>query len=204
MSIKAIFFDFDQTLVDTRNISVKCFHQLCKITNQKPTKKLFKQFTSLRYTESIDIFHKLSDVSKKTLDDTFCKSFIANISKIKFYGKEILSKLKDQKIAIITYNTKNVVIPILDYFNVKYDLLITDDNSINTTKHASMLMALKKLKLKKSEVLYVGDFITDVIESHKAGIKSVVVPTGFMKRAYIKRAHPDFFVSSIDKVVDLI
>ena len=67
-----------------------------------------------------------------------------------------------------------------------------------------MLMALKKLKLKKSEVLYVGDVITDVIESHKAGIKSVVVPTGFMKKIYIKRAHPDFFVSNINKVADLI
>tara|TARA_Y100000310_G_scaffold330657_1_gene402678 strand:+ start:779 stop:1345 length:567 start_codon:yes stop_codon:yes gene_type:complete len=184
--------------------SIKSFKELCKVSNQKPTKKLFKQFRSVRYTESIDLFHKLSNVSKKTLEDAFCKSFIANISKIKFYGAEVLPKLKNQKIAIITYNTKNVVIPVLDYFNINYDLLITDEEIFSTAKHGAMLMALKKFNLKKSEVLYVGDFITDVIESHKAGIKSVVVPTGFMKKAYIKRAHPDFFVSNINEIVDLI
>jgi HAD superfamily hydrolase (TIGR01549 family) len=204
MTIKAIFFDFDQTLVDTMPASIKCFKGWCRLTNLKPTKKLFNKFIELRVKDAVNLFHEKSGISKKELQKNFTETFTESIPEIKFYGGELLPKLKNQKIAIITYNIKDVVIPILKYFNVKYDLLITDDDILNAEKHDAMLMALKKLKLKKSEVLYVGDVITDVIESHKAGIKSVVVPTGFMKKIYIKRAHPDFFVSNINKVADLI
>ena len=204
--IKAVFFDFDFTLVYSMPASKKSFKELCKFAKLKPTKRRFKKFINSRYKDAINRLYDESGVDKKGMDKIFLKAYKDSLPKTKFFAKDILPKLKESgiKVAVITYNTSKVAKLVLKHFNAKYDLLIADDDIYNKAKHDAMLDALRKFKLKKSEALYVGDHIMDVRESHKAGIKSVVVPTGFLKKAYIKTAHPDFFVSSINKVKDLI
>ena len=70
------------------------------------------------------------------------------------------------------------------------------------TKHDVIKKAMKSLK--PSEAIYVGDHINDVIEAHKAGIKAVIVPTGVFKKLYMKRYHPDYMLSSLNKLIDII
>ena len=199
--IKAVFFDFDLTLVNSRAGARASFKALSKLDKEIS----FKQYMGLKFSDVINHFHKKTGITKNKINDIFCESFLGELDSMKFYASGLFPKLKRKKIVIITYNTRRVVSKIAKHFGIKYDLMITDDDfGKNEGKHTGILNALKKFKLKKNGVLYVGDHIVDVIEAHKAGIKSVVVPTGVLKKIYIKKYHPDFMVSNINKISDLI
>jgi len=124
---------------------------------------------------------------------------------MKFYGKKLLPKLKGIKIIIITNNNRKAVKQACKYFKIKYNLLIAnEDMKKNQRKHNAIKKTLKKLKLEPEQTFYVGDHINDITEAHKAGIRSVIVTTGVFKKPYIKKHHPDFIISDINKVLKLI
>ncbi|MBD3354461.1 HAD-IA family hydrolase [Candidatus Woesearchaeota archaeon] len=205
MTIKAVFFDFDLTLVDTKPGVKASYKALSKLTDKKPTKKGFRKYVGSRFSEMIERLHKESDISKKKLIQTYLKAYRSKIPKMKYHGKKIIPMIKDKKIIILTNNYKKAVKAVCRYFNIKYDKLITDqDMKKYQKKHDAMIKTLKRLDLKKSEAVYVGDHINDVKEAHKAGIKSVIVPTGVYKRSYLKKFHPDFLLPSLKKFPKII
>jgi len=205
MTIKAVFIDFDLTLVDTKPGVKASYKALSKLTNQKPTKKGFQEYVGSRFSEMIERLHKESGISKKKLIQTYLKAYKSKIPKMKYYGKKVIPKLKDKKIIILTNNYRKAVKETCKHFNIKYDKLITDNEmKKDQKKHDAIIKTIKKLNLKKSEAIYVGDHINDVKEAHKAGIRSVVVPTGVYKKSYLKKFHPDFLVPSLKKLPEII
>ncbi len=205
MTIKAVFIDFDLTLVDTKPGVKASYRALCKLTNQKPTKKGFERYVGSRFSETIDRLHKESNIPKKKIIQTYLKAYKSKIPNMKYYGKKIIPKLKDRKIIILTNNYKKAVKAACRHLNIKYDRLITDqDMKKDQKKHDAIIKTLNKLNLKKSEAVYVGDHINDVKEARKAGIISVIVPTGVYKKSYLKKFHPDFLLPSLKKLPKII
>lgn len=203
--IKIIFFDFDLTLVNSMPGAKATYYSLCRITKQNPTRNGFKQYVGTRFSKMIDNLHNLSGTPRKELTDAYNNIYESKIPEMRFYGKDLFPKLKGIKIAILTNNNGDAVKKVCKYFKIRYDYLIADENmEKDDKKHNAVIKLLKKLKFKHSEALYVGDHINDVIEAHRAGIKSVIVPTGVFKKLYIMKYHPDFMVSSINKVEELV
>lgn len=203
--IKAIFFDFDLTLVNSRPGAKATYKALWKLTNQKTSKKGFQAYVGSRFSEMVDELNKRSGVSKKTIISTFNRIYASKIPKMKFYGKKLFPKLREVKVIILSNNTKTAIKKVCSYYNIKYYALYADeDMAKNETKANAISRTLRRLKLNRSEALYVGDHINDVIESHKAGIKAVIVPTGVFKKLYIMRYHPDFMISSLNKLTKLL
>ncbi len=93
---------------------------------------------------------------------------------------EVLEELKkDYKLALIS-NTDNLSVPqLLDKFDLKKyfdEISLSCDVGMLKTDKKMFADLLKKLKLKKSEVVMVGDSIpTDIKGAEKAGIKGVLV-----------------------------
>ena len=203
--IKAIFFDFDLTLVNSTAGAKATYYGLWKKAGLKTSKKGYQQYVGSRFKDVVEDLHEKSGMSKKKIIDEFNKLYIKKIPKMKFLAKGLFYKLKNVKKMIITNNNRTAVEAACKYFGIKYDKLIADDNMAkDERKHDAILKNIKKLGIKKSEAMYVGDHVNDVKEAYKAGIKSVIVPTGVFKKLYIKRYNPDFMISSLKKLPKLI
>jgi phosphoglycolate phosphatase-like HAD superfamily hydrolase len=206
--IRIIFFDFDLTLVDSRPGAKATYKSLWRLAGMKKSAKGFQQYVGSRFSLMVNHINEVSGVSKKTIVMTYQRGYDRYIPKMRFYGKELLKKLAmhpEIKMIILSNNRKESVKRACAYFKIKYDMLITDDDmAANETKASAISRTLRKLGLKKNEALYVGDHINDIKLAHKAGIKSVVVPTGVFSKLYLKRKHPDFVVNKLLDIEKII
>lgn len=202
--IKAIFFDFDLTLVDTKKMEKKLYKIYSNLRGRKPTKKGFQEHMGSRFSEVIEKIHKESKIPKKILIEAHRIFIRFNLRCTKSLAKGISSKLKGKKIIILSNGDKEVVRMISKYHKIKHDILLGDqDMKKGEKKHDLILRTLKKLKIKKKEAIYVGDHINDIKEAHKAGIRAVAVPTGVFKRAYLRKYHPEIIVTKIKNVKNI-
>ena len=205
----AILFDFDLTLVNSKPGGVASFRALCQATRIKPTKELEKIYFGKRVSESMIFFSKNSRVkiSPQELYKIYLKSFKAKISQTKVYGKEILSYLQKNKIkiVIISANSESIIKLICKHFKLSYDLLITDNQMPKKSeKSVAITQAIRKLKLKKGQVFYVGDHINDIIQGKKAGVRVISVTTGFYKANDLKKYNPDYIIKNLNEIKKII
>ncbi len=204
--IKAVFFDFDMTLVNTGNIAKTLYLAFCKHAGVKPTKEGFKVYMGSRLSDIFDRFSK-NKKERKELFNLFMKIHREKMLKIKSYGKEIMDYLKNKKIkVIILSNTSVEAIKIIcKYFHLPYDLVIGDeDMPAGTKKSHAIIQALKKLKLKREEAIYVGDHINDIKQGKKAGVRVISVTTGVFKKKDLLKYHPEYIISELNKLKEII
>ena len=189
--------------VPSRAAAKATYKALNKLADQKISKKGFNEYIGTKFSDVIQSLHKKSGIPKYKLITLYEEVYASKISSMKCYCKNLLKKLKGIKIIILTNNHRKSVEKACKHFKIKYDLLIANENmKKDETKHDVIKKAMKTLK--SEEAIYVGDHINDVKEAHKAGIKAVIVPTGVFKKLYMKRYHPDFMISSLDKLTELI
>lgn len=204
--IKAIFFDFDMTLVNTGKIGKKVYAAFSNHLKLKPTKKGFEKFIGTRISENIAQFAKTPQEVQE-LYNLFLKVHQEQLSVIEVYGKDILNYLKTKKIkVIILSNTSRKIIKMISQtYNLHSDLIIGDEDIKKAwEKHQEINYLIKKLKLKKSEVFYVGDHINDIKEGKKAGVKVISVTTGFFSRKELEKYKPDYIVNDLKELINII
>lgn len=203
---KAIFFDFDLTLVNTMPGAIATYRALCRASDTRPTKKGFDEYIGNRLSADIDKFSKQYR-NRKELLKIYNRVFSKEISKMKLYNKTIFSYLKKRKIkiVIISGNSKPIISKIAKRNNLHPYLIVADeDMRKGEQKHQAILKTLKKLKLKKDEIFYVGDHIHDIKEARKAGVRVISVTTGVYSRKELMRHKPDFVISNLNQIKSII
>ena len=55
-----------------------------------------------------------------------------------------------------------------------------------------LLKCAEKMKIKPKNLVYVGDFYTDIIAAKRAGMKSIAVTWGFSTKERLLQEKPDF------------
>jgi phosphoglycolate phosphatase-like HAD superfamily hydrolase len=63
---------------------------------------------------------------------------------------------------------------------------------------------IKKLKLKKSQVIYVGDHIHDILEANKAKVRIVSVTTGVYSKQDLAKYKPYKIISNLNELMEII
>jgi len=160
--IKAIFFDFDDTLFCTSGIGSKLLKEVLKGTTLKFNKKKYKQVKGLNMQEKLKIIYPndhelLFEKWSKQYDTEFVlhtKPFPGTISMIKELTKKGIKlfifstkKLKYIKQALEKYNIAN-----------SFTEIIAKDNVVTPKPNPIGLnIILSKYSLKRSEVILVGD-----------------------------------------------
>lgn len=177
--IKAILFDMDGVLIDSHDAWFYIFN------------KAYKKFENKQM--SVEDFDKL--LWAKAFDKVAKDYFSVPIKEIRDYYKEIyedyrtrlnviegteeaLSMLKSKniKLAVVSNTQRNVVERVMkDVGLYKYfDLFLGGDDVINGKPEPDILLkCLDILKLKKDEVLFVGDTRWDRMAAEKAKIKFI-------------------------------
>lgn len=208
MRFKAVFFDWDLTLVNSLKVNRIAYKAICKEVNERPTANGFRRFVGSSATRNVNYFYhkhrKTYKGSKAKLRGILKDAFMKNLNKIRVYDIGALDGLKKSKIkiAIITGNFEEVVRAVAKKHKIYYDALFGDEHMKGRSKIWAISRLLKRFNLQKKEVIYVGDHVNDIKQAHRAGVKALITPSpGMYSKEYLKKFHPDFYCSDLKCVV---
>lgn len=188
MKYKACIFDFDLTLADSSKGILKCFKMtLEKFNYPIPDDKTI--FNTIGFT-LLEAFDKLTGIKNNTDGEQMRLEYIKFADDIMvkdtvFFDDSIaiLQVLQQAGVKVGIVSTK-MTYRILDSFSA-YTSIIPVDEIIGGSEVKNhkpdpegLNMMIEKLKVKKSEVLYVGDSHIDAETAKNAGVDFAGVTTG--------------------------
>lgn len=179
--IKAVLFDVDGVLIDSRNANATFFEALLeKAGYPKPERSKVQQCFHLPMRDTIkrliqsDEKEEIERVRKLGHDLSIYPKHLVKVPK----GIEpVLQSLsKKYKLGIVTSRTSIGVDDVFLMVNIKpyFDVVVTFEDYRQPKPHPEPLVtAAKKLKVEPAEAIYVGDSETDVRAAKRAGMKVI-------------------------------
>ncbi|MBO6141410.1 MAG: HAD-IA family hydrolase [Ruminococcus sp.] len=185
---KAYIFDFDLTLVNSVSPIVKCFkHALSTFGYAVPDDKTIIDTIGLPLTDAFDILTNLHPVPEKAqMRDAYVEFANGIMAKESLFYPDALGILQtlqtaERKVAIVSSKMRFRIIETFECqtSNIPVDLIIgLDDASTPKPDPEGLDMAVRKLGVDKSEVLYIGDSYIDAQTAQNAGVDFAGVSTG--------------------------
>ena len=210
MSIKAVLFDFDGTLVHSIDLIVKLFmecfqEQGVEEINEsnirkmigEPLEKIARKFSKLinvqkfvaSFREKEALLHHTIEFTEKTLPT--------------------LESLKSQnlRLGIISTKPRHMIEKYLQEKGVAnfFEILIGGDDVQNPKPDPEpILLACKKMDLQKNEVIFVGDSLMDCLSAKNTGVIFVGVLTGTANREELEENGAAYIFQNIGEISGLI
>jgi len=192
---QAIIFDLDGTLIDSMPYHLRAFQELLAERKIKVSEKKLKEMMGMSTAKILEYFKKKYKLKDNVADLREERRFhyfrILGKRNIVFSGvSETLKSLKSKyKLAIATGSsyvtlTHSVKKSFLDLFD---EIVTINDVKNGKPNPEQLLMAAKKMKIKKENCLVVGDSIYDGIAARRAGIDFIGVTTGFTSEKELKK-----------------
>lgn len=113
--------------------------------------------------------------------------------------------LKGIKIAIVTSSPSLYAEQILNYFDLKYDILVGYHDVKNRKPNPEpMIKVLNFFNIKSNEAISFGDRNIDILSSNKANIKSVACKWGANDLDALQKSNADFFIENTNDILKFI
>ena len=177
MSIKGVFFDFDNTTVDDYEFILECFRKsfldLGKSVEYRDIEKLMGRDQRDLIAE---IFSDNEDIKKASelFNKYYFKKFKNNIKLFPGIIEVLTILKKDYILALITGAPKDKVKIVSEYLGIDkfYSSVVTSDDVVEYKPNPEGLLSiLDRLNLDKEDILYIGDADEDIELSDKVGVK---------------------------------
>ena len=121
-----------------------------------------------------------------------------------FYTLKFL-KRAGVKIGILSSKEKELVEESITSCKLCCDFFLSGDEMRRPKPHpASLTELLHRLHALPGEALYVGDTPEDILQGKRAGVLTVGVTTGLHSAAELAAAKPDYIVSNVSEVLDIV
>ena len=214
LRVKAIFFDLDGTIVDSKEAYLIALKTAWAKTG-KPKSIDVELVTEIpkRLEQSLPINDLLKDIDAKKFLQEYLKAYYqatAMIAKPMPDISDILRMLSNKaKLALITmrYVTKEKVIEELmkfdlaKYFQQIITALGTDDPKPSPE---ALIKCANLLKVRMDECVVVGDSIVDIRAGKSCGARTVGVLSGIFSRQELERENPDLIIESVKELPDYL
>lgn len=208
MAYKCVVFDFDGTLADTEEKTFNIYNDMAeKYKYRKITKEDLQHIKNLHIKEILEIvdipFYRfprvLSEGQKRMREE---------MNDIRAFYPEIKSFMDDLSLitdycGILTSNIEKTVQAFLEHYNIEKDIDFIMCSAL-LSKEKKIKKVLKKYKLKKEELLYVGDETRDIESCHKAGVDVVAVRWGYNTPNALERCNPTYMVDHITDILTVV
>lgn len=197
MKYKYVFFDFDGTLADTEEVNFVIYQKLAEKYNLRnlTIDELghIKKMSAKELMEYVELKKRYLPFMLKR-GKKLLKQDIKNVRLCKENILEVVKQLKEMgiKTAIITTNSKTNVKIFLEQYNANIFDFISSTSMFG--KEAKIKKIIKKEKLNKSDVLYVGDEIRDIHAANHAGIDIASVAWGYNTVESLKKHKPNYLI----------
>lgn len=203
--IKNIIFDMDGVILDSFKSNCMFNSDVMKLGGfPKPSSKQLKIAHTLSFRQVIKLF--LPNEDEKTYEKMFkigteiYPKYIKYIKLMKDCKKTLIELSEKFRLAIVTGRRMYSVKLIFEKFDIKnfFDVVVTYD-IYNKPKPdpEPLLVALKKLKSKPEESLYIGDGEVDVQAAKAAGIKVIIISNREVSGA-------DFYIDSLTEIKSIL
>ncbi len=177
-TFKAVFFDWDNTLVDTWPILFKATNvtlghfglsevsmEEVKIRARLSSRESFPKIFGDNWKEALVIFYQAIHENKN--DIKLYKGTIPLLQSLKKSGHFV---------AIISNKKGDLLREEIEQFRVPTDLVLgSGDTPFDKPNPEMGLVALKQLNLQASEAVYVGDSITDWLFAKKLNMAAIAI-----------------------------
>lgn len=177
--IKAVIFDLDQTLIDSKDA------HLAAMVNSLEREGLPTKIRWLYGLTAEDIIrYNFKDIPEETVKKIvehkriILKNYLNKV-KVLPGAVELLKFLKESKIKVvlITNNTHKEIYELLDTLNIRdyFDIMIgIEDTDLPKPSSHPIIKAIEQLRMPLEEILYIGDSDTDIEAAKAAGLQIII------------------------------
>jgi len=218
MRISAVFLDLDGTLIDSIPLIMASDKAAIEDSGFKVTHQKLRELSQLH---SRDIAYYLMDSTKKVFDlfgfvEFRRKVFLKLLKKHKARklwfsdSKQFINEMSKRfSLAVITGSRHLFINAVFDKktFN-KINLFVTSDDVEHKKPDIEPLVkAIKKLKTKKEEIVFVGDSEQDGLMCQRLGVKFIAKLGGISTENQLRKYNPVFVAKDFNEVkrfIDLL
>ncbi|OGH79268.1 MAG: hypothetical protein A2469_04510 [Candidatus Magasanikbacteria bacterium RIFOXYC2_FULL_40_16] len=194
--MNAIIFDFDGVIHDTFELA---YETSTRIFGKELSREEYKNFFNGNIYERAEIDEENSKIFFEMQDEVF------GSLELKAETKIFLEKLTEKySLFIITSNQEKTLNA---YFQKSESTHIFKDIfgfETHTSKVKKFEQLFEKHNLKNDDCVFITDTLGDILEGHKAGVKSIAVDFGFHDRERLEKGNPHKIVSNFDEMLEAI
>lgn len=181
--IKAIIFDFDGVIIDSKEASNRMIKQVCGENGFEISEDQINPLHGLTLEEVYKKLLPKSFLTKEKLDEMYARSHevyydIISLVRIINDADRVIPNLKEKyKLAIVT-NRGPSTYRILKTLSMEdlFDVIVTEDECTNHKPHPEPIQkALSKLGVSSSETILIGDKEVDRETGKNANMKTLIV-----------------------------
>lgn len=207
--IKALFFDFDGTISQTKDIVEKTFFEVLDRFEYNYEKEKIRKLLGVKVEE----FFKKLGIDKKSIRKL--RKIFYNLLTEKIYLNEIalcssvkpLYELKKRYTLVIVSNNEKKFVKIA-LKKLKIEGLFNKIYGAESfsSKDKMLKKLFKKCNIKPKEAIYIGDRFSDIIYAKKAGCYSVAIHNkcSWSSLKEIKEQSPDFIIKDFKNLKKII
>ena len=210
-NIKLVIFDIDGTLVDAYSAIEKSVNYTMKkmgyplrdyMTIRRVVgggdEKLLEQFVITKdLNKALFLYHR----HHKTALPKY-STLMPNVRHVLRYLKG-----KNYKLAIASNRPTRFAKILIKHFNIDkyFDYTLCADKLRFGKPHAEILLRImQRLRVKRTQSLYVGDMSIDAQAGKRAGVKTIIVATGSSTISEIKKANQQRVIRNLSFLISLI
>ncbi|GLC89846.1 pyrophosphatase PpaX [Lysinibacillus piscis] len=210
MTIKALLFDFDGTLLNTNELIIQTFmHVLNKRFPGQYSPKDCLKFIGPSLTQT---FSELAPGEEEELIAQYRTWNEAHHDELITEYPDVVSTLEQLKamglkLAIVSTKRNETIQRGLTLLgaNHLFDTCIGTDDVQNVKPDPEpVLLALSRLGIAKEEAIMIGDNSHDIEAGHHAGVRAAGVAWAIKGEAYLQQFKPDYMLQHMSDLVTIV
>ncbi|MEI6080460.1 MAG: HAD-IA family hydrolase [bacterium] len=204
--IKAIVFDLDGTIADTFHIGIQAANALAGKYKYQPIQDS-PVIRDMSFKEFLSSHLKLGKIRLILWAREIRRLISQRYDDVKIFPgiREMLKELnKEYKVGILTSNSTQNTLKILEGNDVGdlFSFMYTNCSAFGKYRHLRKL--IKTEKLKREDIIYVGDEIRDIDSCRKAGVSIIAVTWGANSVKTLKQAPANHYAYKPWDIVDIL